>query len=126
MTKLQAQIAQFEKALRRLGEVLAAEKNDITRDSAIQRFEFTLDLSWKSLKTYLEDKKGIVVASPKECFKEAYRQGIIAYQEGWITMVDMGNATVHTYDEEAAEEIFCQLPDAVKRFEELLKVLLRP
>ncbi len=125
MSKLEAQIAQFEKALRRLGEALDAEKTDITRDSAIQRFEFTLDLSWKSLKTLLEDKKGIVVASPKECFKEAYRQGLIPYQDAWIAMVDMRNATVQTYDEEMAEEIFSQLPDAVKRFTELLSALLR-
>ena len=71
MTKTEALVQQFSRALLRLKEVLNIPRNDIVRDSAIQRFEFTLDLSWKALKAYLEDKKGIVCASPKECFREA-------------------------------------------------------
>ena len=31
----------------RLGEVLAMPKDDVVRDSAIQRFGFTVELSWK-------------------------------------------------------------------------------
>ena len=65
MTKLEATIKQFENALTRLREVLAVSKNDIARDSAIQRFEFTLDLSWKMIKAFLEDRKGIICVSPK-------------------------------------------------------------
>ncbi|MBI4972668.1 MAG: nucleotidyltransferase substrate binding protein, partial [Candidatus Omnitrophica bacterium] len=103
MTKLAATIKQFETALMRLKEALAVEKTDIVRDSAIQRFEFTLDLAWKMLKAFLEDKKGIICVSPKECFREAYRQGIIDYDEEWIKFVDMRNETVHTYNEEIAE-----------------------
>lgn len=45
MTKLAATIKQFETALMRLKEALAVEKTDIVRDSAIQRFQFTLDLA---------------------------------------------------------------------------------
>lgn len=117
MSKLEALIKQFEKALGRLQEALVLPKTDIVRDSAIQRFEFTLDLSWKTLKAFLEDKKGIVCASPKECFREAYRQKVIDYDDAWIKLVDMRNETVHTYKEELAEEIFAQLPSALKHFE---------
>ncbi len=77
MSKLEALLNQFQNALARFREVLDMPENDVVRDSAIQRFEFTLDLSWKTLKALLEVQKGIVCASPKECFREAYRQGIL-------------------------------------------------
>lgn len=120
MTKLEATIKQFENALTRFKEVMSVPKTDIVRDSAIQRFEFTLDLSWKMIKAFLEEKKGVICASPKDCFREAYRQGIIKYSEEWIKFVDMRNETVHTYQEEVAEKIFSQLPNALKHFEDLL------
>lgn len=126
MTKLEATIKQFESALTRFREAMAVPKNDIVRDSAIQRFEFTLDLSWKMLKAFLEEKKGVVCASPKECFRETYRQGLIEYSDEWIKLVDMRNETVHTYKEEMAEKIYAQLPNALKHFEILLSVIKTP
>lgn len=119
MTKLSAQMEQLEKALSRLKEVLAMPQSDVVRDSAIQRFEFTLDLAWKTVKTYLEEKNGIICVSPKECLREAYRQGLVAYDDEWIKLVDLRNETVHTYNEETAEKIFSQLPAAVLLFEDL-------
>jgi nucleotidyltransferase substrate binding protein (TIGR01987 family) len=123
MTKLEAQSKQFERALLRLDEALAEPKTDIVRDSAIQRFEFTLDLGWKTLKTFLEDKKGIVCASPKECFREAYRQSVVGYENEWLKLVDMRNETVHTYNEETAEKIYLELKGAMKYFRELLEII---
>lgn len=123
MTKLQLIIEQFQKALARLKEALEAKKSGFTRDSAIQRFEFTLDLSWKALKTFLEEKYGVVCASPKGCFREAFKQELIDYNEIWLKMVDWRNETVHTYREEFAEKLYNSLPEAVEAFEKLLSIL---
>jgi nucleotidyltransferase substrate binding protein (TIGR01987 family) len=123
MTKFEALLKQFEKALRRFREVLQLPKTDVVRDSAIQRFEFTLDLSWKMLKSFLEEKKGLVSTSPKECFREAYRQGVIEYDDEWLKLVDRRNETVHTYQEEMAEKIYNQLPNALRHFEDLLTTI---
>lgn len=123
MNKLQASIKQLEKALGRFQEVLSATPSDIMRDSAIHRFEFTLDLSWKVLKTYLEEAKGVVCKSPKECFREAYKQGIIDYDDAWLKLVDLRNETTHTYNETYAKEIFAELPSAVEHFLTLLKAI---
>lgn len=124
MTKFEITIKQFEKAVKRLEEVLDAPETDIVRDSAIQRFEFTLDISWKMIKAFLEEEKGIICVSPKECFREAYRQGLINYDEDWIKFVNMRNETVHTYDEDIAERIYSQLPNALSHFKELLKIVV--
>jgi len=123
MDKLKASLNQFEKALTRLEEAVNLPETDVVRDSAVQRFEFTLDISWKMLKTYLEDKMGLICTSPKSCFREAYRQGIISYDDKWMGLVDMRNETVHTYNEEVAKKIYRQLPGAVKLFKELLKAI---
>lgn len=123
MTKYSALLEQFERAVTRLEEVLSAPKTDIVRDSAIQRFEFSVDLCWKTLKAYLEDKKGLVCSAPKECFREAYRQNIISYDEDWIKFVELRNETSHTYKEELAEKVFTELPNALRHFKELLTIL---
>jgi nucleotidyltransferase substrate binding protein (TIGR01987 family) len=120
MTKHEAILKQFKTAVIRLEEVLSIPKTEIIRDSAIKRFEFTLDLSWKLLKEYLESQKGIIVTSPKECFKEAFRQGIIDYDDMWLKMVEARNETAHTYNETTAEKVFNILADSLKLFKDLL------
>ena len=123
MSKIEAIMKQFEQALQRLDEVLKEPKNSIVRDSAIQRFEFSLDLAWKSVKAYLEEKKGMVCNSPKDCFREAYHQKLIEYDDVWMKYVDMRNETVHTYKEEVAEKIYSELPAVLKHLKGLLESL---
>lgn len=123
MTKQEAQLDQFKKALTRLNEALAVPKSDIVRDGAIQRFEFTIDMAWKLVKTCLEEKYGVVCQSPKECFREAYRQNMLAYDEFWLELVDMRNQTSHTYKEEVAKSVFERLPKAAEYMQTLVKTV---
>jgi len=116
MTKLEAVKTQYQKALERLDEILQEEKTDIVRDSAIKRFEFTFDLSWKLIKAFLEEEKGISCKSPKGCFREAYHQNLIDYDEFWIKMTDWRNEIVHNYGEAFADSLFENLPQALERF----------
>ena len=123
MTKQEAQLAQLKKALSRLNEALAAPKSDIVRDSAIQRFEFTIDMAWKLVKTCLEEKYGIVCQAPKECFREAYKQKLLAYDEFWLELIDMRNQTSHTYKEEIARSVFERLPKTAEYMAALVKII---
>ena len=120
MTKLQAQIAQFEKIIARLRDVLSKEENEYMRDSAIKRFEIAFDLSWKLVKTFLEEKHGIICKSPKNCFREAYKQGLIDYDDFWIKITDLRNEAIHIYQEKMAEQIYSKLGNIARGFEELL------
>ncbi|PIU19881.1 MAG: nucleotidyltransferase [Elusimicrobia bacterium CG08_land_8_20_14_0_20_59_10] len=123
MTKQEAQLEHFKKALARLNEALAAPQSDIVRDSAIQRFEFTIDMAWKLVKTCLEEKYGVVCQAPKECFREAYKQKMLAYDEFWLELVDMRNQTSHTYQEELAKSVFQRLPKAAEYMATLVKIV---
>ena len=50
--KLRNLLRLLDTALTRLEGALAQPVNEFVRDSAIQRFEFTFELFWKSLKAY--------------------------------------------------------------------------
>lgn len=54
MTKFQAVFEDYRAAVQRLQEVLALEKNEVIRDSAIKRFEIAFELAWKTTKAFLE------------------------------------------------------------------------
>ena len=52
---------------------LASPQDTLYRDGLIQRFEFTVELAWKSLREYLEDQ-GVVlsVISPRAVLKDKH------------------------------------------------------
>ena len=58
-------------AAARLDEVAALPETDIVRDAAIQRFEFTFELVWKTLQLYLEHE-GFEAAGPRAVLKRAF------------------------------------------------------
>ncbi|MFB6225968.1 MAG: HI0074 family nucleotidyltransferase substrate-binding subunit [Candidatus Paceibacteria bacterium] len=116
MTKLETKKKQLNKALERLEDVLEQEKNEYIRDAAIQRFEFCFDLFWKFIKAYLEKKHGVECRSPKSCFREAYQQGILDYEDFWIEVCNKRNKTTHIYSEKNAEKVYSDLPKIKNKF----------
>lgn len=123
MTKLESLQEDFKNALARLEEVLREPKTDIVRDSAIKRFEIVFDLAWKTLKAFLEEQHGIYCASPSNCFREAFRVGVIPYNEEWLGLVSDRNYTTHLYKEALAERIYKDLPAKLALLQQLAKNL---
>lgn len=122
ISKLSEVYQSFSEALTRLEDALRQKKNEFMRDSAIQRFEFTFDLCWKTIKAYLETQ-GIRCTSPKECFKEAFQQGLIHNEPVWLEMLERRNETVHTYNAEMAEQVYVRLQEFAKVFRQLQNTL---
>jgi hypothetical protein len=48
-------------ALARLRQVLEAPETDVTRDAAIQRFEFCFELAWKFIQEQARDEGWIAI-----------------------------------------------------------------
>src|SRR3990167_6160650 len=95
----------YQKAVKRLEEILRLEKDTVTRDSAIKRFELCFDLAWKLMK-HRARRDGIECNSPRECVKAGFQIGIIENDVGWLDMIEDRNKSVHTYDEALAEEVY--------------------
>lgn len=84
--------------------------DDLYRDGLIQRFEFTVELAWKSLKEYLEDQGALVQhATPRAVLKDAYAAGMIDDEAGWNKILSARNITSHVYSEETAAEVAAQV-----------------
>ena len=113
METLKLRIETAEKALNTLKAITEEPYSIIVRDAAIQRFEYTFETFWKVVKNYLDVQEGIICNSPKSCFKEAFKAGLLSEEETIkiLEMVDDRNLTSHTYREEVAEEIYRRIRD---------------
>lgn len=120
---MKERLESFQEAIARLKEALAEPETSLTRDASIQRFEFTVELAWKSIQKFLASEQ-IVCQSPKTCFQEAFQFGLIEDDEKWIAMMDDRNLTVHTYNEELAKEIYARLASYVPLLNNLCTKLL--
>ena len=108
MTPTRDRLVSLRTALARLGDALAQPKTEWTRDSAIQRFEFTFELAWKAVATVAQ-AHGVEARSPREAFKQAFALGWVTDEDVWLRMLDDRNRTTHTHNEAVAEEIFGRL-----------------
>ena len=116
-------LEQLKKAVLKLEKVLELPENEFIRDSAIQRFEFCLDLSWKTLQKFLKEEKGLICNSPKDCFRQAYSSEVIEYDIFYLHLVDLRNITSHTYHEELANNVYLELKEALEAFKKIIKKL---
>lgn len=121
MEKLKLRSETTIKALKTLKEIVEEPYSTIVRDAAIKRFEYSFDIFWKLIKDYLRVQEGIECASPKSCFREAFKVGILSEEETVkiLEMTDDRNLSTHTYDEEAVEEIYQQIRDYWKLMDEI-------
>ena len=99
--------AELSNAAVRLREAVAQPETDLVRDAVIQRFEFTFELGWKSLKLYPE-RQGLDCGGPRSTLKKEFAEGLIDSQEEadiWLQMLEDRNLTSHAYDEALASRI---------------------
>lgn len=101
----------FKKALKTLNEIIAENENDIIRDATIQRFEYTFELAWKTLKQFLKESHGVMANSPKAVFREAFKVGLFEKNmtQVFLEMTDDRNETVHLYDEKRINTIYANI-----------------
>jgi nucleotidyltransferase substrate binding protein (TIGR01987 family) len=83
--QLKDRLEQAKRALNSLAEALAMPFSVIVRDASIQRFEYTFESIWKLLKAYLNLLEGVVCNSPKQCFREALKAGLLTAEDTWAT-----------------------------------------
>jgi nucleotidyltransferase substrate binding protein (TIGR01987 family) len=84
----------------------------LEREGAVHRFEFVVELAWKTLKDYLEHEGQLVQpATPRHVVKLAFAAGILSDGQVWIDMLDHRNLLAHTYDAARFEEALLAVRD---------------
>lgn len=87
-----------------------AALNQLEKEGVIQRFEYSFELAWKTLKDWLEEG-GFVFATitPRQVLKDGFAAKVIVDGQVWIDMLDHRNLLSHTYNvasfEKAVEAI---------------------
>lgn len=105
----------FEKAINLLQEIQFLDLstlNLLEKEGIIQRFEYTLELAWKTLKDKMEfDGLTLDKISPKMILKDGYKNKYIDNIESWIEMINDRNLLSHSYD----FEIFVKIIPEIKK-----------
>jgi len=95
-------LVNFERAVVLLREPIQRgieSLSDLEKEGAVQRFEFTVELAWKTLKDYLEYQGRVFEpVTPRHVLKEAYAAKILPDGQVWMDMLDHRNLLSHTYD----------------------------
>lgn len=121
--KYNRNLKSFEKALLQLGDALEESESPIVRDACLQRFEFSYELLWKTLKIFLEEIHGVRAVSPRQVFKEAFALSIIDEELTFVEMIESRNPLSHTYNEEQAAKIYVKCADYLKAMNSVLAQL---
>ena len=121
--KYNRNLKSFEKALLQLGDALEESESPIVRDACLQRFEFSYELLWKTLKVFLEDIHGVRAVSPRQVFKEAFALSIIGEEVTFVEMIESRNTLSHTYNEEQAAKIYVKCGGYMKAMKTVLAQL---
>lgn len=102
----QQRFVSFNKAFSQLERFMQVEKlNEMEEQGLIKAFEYTYELSWKTLQDLLKEKGYIDVVGPKPVIEQSFQDGYITDGSGWMRMHLSRNLTSHTYDAETATEI---------------------
>jgi len=100
-----------------------ASQNEIVkkafRDACIQRFEYCIELAWKTSMKVLGSKTLAI----KPAVREMARSNLIQNPELWMQFIEARNDTSHSYDEDVAEKVFKNIelfyPEVIKLIETL-------
>jgi len=122
----------FEKALSSLKEAWVEYQKDVTntfvRDSVIQRFEYTFEVSHKILRRFLSETESSKAEISEMLFNELIRLGckrglLLNDLETWDKYRKLRNLTSHNYDEFNANSIMAIIPVFIEEMDyELAKI----
>ena len=84
--------------------------DELIRMAVIKAYEFTFELSWKTLKDFLA-YNGIDAKLPREVLKQAFTTGLVSDGQLWIDMLEERNLMAHTYDDTRARKAVDQIQE---------------
>ncbi len=102
------------------------DTKETVRAGVIQNFEFTYELCWKFMRRWLQINLGREYAegvTRRELFRLSTENQLIDDIDRWMEYHDARNETVHTYDNETAEEVFAAAQDFITDAKALLNAL---
>ncbi|MBI5448324.1 MAG: nucleotidyltransferase substrate binding protein [Gammaproteobacteria bacterium] len=125
-------VSSLVKAMNTLDEAVTkyakVPDDKFVRDACIQRFEYTYELSHKTLRRYMALSESSIEVVEEMSFPELIRtaceRGLLKSDWSiWILYREARNMTSHTYDETKAEKVVLVVPEFLKEVQSLIKIL---
>jgi nucleotidyltransferase substrate binding protein (TIGR01987 family) len=111
----------YKRAFILLREAIEAKK-DLTQlgeEGCIQRFEYSFELAWKTMKDYLEwEWVSLTLITPLYVIKAAFEARLIQDGQVWMDALDARNKMSHTYDFSKFEQV---IDDISRRYLEAME-----
>ncbi len=108
--KWQYRFNNYKRAFTLLREATERESehalSDLELEGMIQRFEYTWELAWKTLKDYLENE-GVILdkITPKAVLIKSIEAKITTDRETWMQALDDRNQMSHVYDHASFKQV---------------------
>ncbi|PZO49550.1 MAG: nucleotidyltransferase [Phormidesmis priestleyi] len=100
----------YKRALAQLTKFIhKGELNELEQQGLIQAFEYTHELAWKLLKSFLDSRGVQDIYGSKDATRSAFNLALIEDGESWMDMIKDRNRTSHTYNQAVAEEIVANI-----------------
>ncbi len=115
-TDLSLACTSFEQSLHIDLDKFSQLEADVIKNGQVQKFEYTIELLWKTLKKYFEVKRESVFLYPKEVIKTFFAEERIN-EETYLSLmdaIDSRNLLSHVYKIEMFDLIYPKLTDYAK------------
>ncbi len=122
---LEAALINFRDALTLEPALFPELVADNIKSGQIQKFEFTVELLWKTVQAFLLEVDGVDVGTPKSVIKEFVSAGHCDYEtyELFVRAINDKNQLSHLYRQEMAESIWSRLPEYVCLTEQIVSTM---
>jgi nucleotidyltransferase substrate binding protein (TIGR01987 family) len=102
LEQLASAVSDFEHSLTIDQKSLDLTVADAVRNGQAQKFEFTVELFWKTVKRFLLELHGFDLPSPKSVVKKYFELGYVGYDdcERLLRAMDIRNSLSHVYKKE--------------------------
>ncbi|MDQ6845357.1 MAG: nucleotidyltransferase substrate binding protein [Bacteroidota bacterium] len=118
-------ISSFERSmeidLKKFNELEA----DLIKNGQIQKFEYTIELLWKTLKKFFEVKREQYFLYPKEVIKASFAESMID-ENNYLTLIDAiesRNLLSHVYKIDLFDLIYPQLNSYAKAIRDIVTTI---
>lgn len=100
----------YEKALSQLDSAVERVEflSDLEKEGLVQRYEYSFELAWKTMKDYLESRN-VEAKFPRDVIKSGFQYELISDGEIWLEMLEIRNIIAHTYDEKILKTSVSQI-----------------
>ncbi len=128
LDNLAKSITALERSVKTANRVDASDEDlqEAVRAGVIQYFEVAYELSWKLMQRWLQENIGAASVdgvTQRNLFRLSAENHLIADAERWMDYHKARNSTSHTYNEDAALNVFAEAAEFVHDAKYLLKML---